>query len=290
MCASFTFITCSSQRHENHNIRMSASSGDKRHLVPLLQFLHFVAKRGKAPRNRFPKKINGGAELGKDFFDPNSESSLLTTPPDCLFDFVSYGSSDKSPSLSQNRSTTFTAAPERRKRAHSPERSSEALSDSASTPIECEVVAKSPEKDCFTSRYFDFSLCDLGLELLVDLTHQSLTEEVAKQIQGLPCCYLLFGTSMIVAGDIVDVSLTGGTVLVSADRGPQKETEWVPLSRVYRLPENIGAVREEAAHRIERIMEAERGGEMTARNSPVQLAENPAAGLFPISPDKHEAQ
>ncbi|KAG5508281.1 hypothetical protein JIQ42_08203 [Leishmania sp. Namibia] len=89
----------------------------------------------------------------------------------------------------------------------------------SNVPIDCELDAMTTGKGCVTSKYFDFSLLDLGLKPMITPTASVLTKEVAKQMQGMRCCYVFGGTSLVVTGDIVDVSLTSETVLVSPDRG-----------------------------------------------------------------------
>jgi hypothetical protein len=267
---------------------MAAPGTDKKHLVPLLEFLRFVSEQAKGNKNRFPKKINGAAELSRDFPYWESEPDSLSASPEYAVESANSGSYNNSPSLSQEGSASFTVAGERRKRLRSPESNHEVAADSANVPVECEVVVKTPDKGFSTTKYVDFSLCDLGLEVLIDVSRHNLTKEIAKQLTGVRCCYLLLGTSMVVTGDIVDVSITGESVLVSPDRGLKVGIEWVPLKRVFQVPENIGAVREEAAHRIERIIDAERRGEKTPRISPVQLAKRAAISFFPSSPERQE--
>lgn len=267
---------------------MAYFSADKTHLMPLLEFLRFVSARGGGKKNRFPKKINGVMDRELDLPDPESDQDSSSASPTNMIEITNGGECDYSSFIERDGPTTFATLSDRRKRLRSPESGSDVLIETTSVPIECEVVEKTPGKGCFTSKYFDFSLSDLGLTTLLDLRRQALTKEVAKQIQGVRCCYLLLGTSMIVTGDIIDASLTGDSVLVSPDRGLRVDIEWVSLKRVFLVPENIGAVREEAAQRIERIMEAERQGEDTPRISPVLLAKTPTAALFPPSPVKGE--
>ncbi|KAG5511869.1 hypothetical protein JKF63_07694 [Porcisia hertigi] len=86
-------------------------------------------------------------------------------------------------------------------------------------PISCELDSMVAGKGCFTSKYIDFSLLDLGVEPIIASIEEDITKDVAKQLQGTRCCYVVPGTSMVVTGDIVDVSLASQAVLVSPDRG-----------------------------------------------------------------------
>ncbi|KPA73566.1 hypothetical protein ABB37_09700 [Leptomonas pyrrhocoris] len=264
---------------------MSNRGGDKRHLVPLQEFLKFVCEARGARTARFPKRINGtsilqGQTRNTEVKRESSSSSDNAVEP------ARSASHDNSLTVSQDVKVTTTNTVAHRKRQHSPESTAEALANTPSAPVECEVIEKTPGKGCFISKYVDFPLSDLGLELLFDLSRQRLTSEVATKLQGTHCCHLLLGTSMIVTGNIVDVSIKEETVMVSPDRGLRVGIEWVSLKRVFQVPENFEVVKEEAAQRIERIMEAARRGEKTPKTSPIKLVKKPTAAPFPASPEK----
>lgn len=239
---------------------MSSTASDKAHLVPLLEFLQFVSKKGKEGKARFPRKINGADDRIADGTDIIFEQDWPPVSPglDCVFRRSE--SLDDSTQLSQDSSVGFTSVMDRRKRQRSPDSSTEATFNSMPSRDDFGDAEKSRETGSFATRSFAFSLGDLGLELLVDINRQAVGREVAARIQGMRCCYLFMGTSMIVTGDVADVNLSGKTVLVSPDSELRVEMEWVSLSRVYVEPEDVELVREEATRRIESIMEAEMEG------------------------------
>ncbi|KPI82893.1 hypothetical protein ABL78_8091 [Leptomonas seymouri] len=264
---------------------MSHPSGDKRHLVPLLEFLRFVAQAGRDYRNRFPKKINGPADFVVGRPDFGSESDSSSASSDDRAGFTKSDGRGHLSSVSQGGGVAFANASEGRKRLHSPELDSRTITETTQVPVACEVVVETSDKGRFMSKHVDLPLSDIGLVALVDIKHPILTTEVSKEIKGLPCCYLLLGTLMIVTGRIVDVNLTEETVMVSPDRGQRVRIEWIPLKRVFRVPKNIAEVREEAASRIEQIVEAERRGDQAPKFSPIQLAKYPDTTPSPTSPE-----
>ncbi|CBZ23137.1 conserved hypothetical protein [Leishmania mexicana MHOM/GT/2001/U1103] len=265
---------------------MTTGATDKKHLVPLLEFLRFVSERGRIQAARFPKRINGVTDLKCEPCDSGREADSLPVKHEFKCE-CAYSSYDSSPSASRDTAVPVLPAQDWRKRSRSDDEISEVIVGS-SAPIDCELDSMTTGKGCVTSKYFDFSLLDVGAVPMIEPAVEVLTKDVAKQIQGKGCCYVLPGTSMVVTGDIVDVSLTSETVLVSPDRGLRVGLEWVSVRRVFHVPKNIAAVREEAAFRIQRIIEAERRGERTPRFSPVQLAENAEDLSSPLSPESHE--
>ncbi|KAK7195265.1 hypothetical protein NESM_000452200 [Novymonas esmeraldas] len=252
---------------------MDGADAEKKHLVPLLEFLRFVAERGKNQRTRFPKRINGVTGLKREASETGFDGDSPSLPLDYRYEDLYSSGDEKSPSAAEGSHLGASPTQERHKRSRSDDNVTEARVASEE-PINCELGSTMTGKGCVTSKYFDFSLLDLGVEPIITPSSQPLSKEVVKHLQGMPCCYVLPGTSMVVTGDIVDVSLTSGTVLVSPDRGIRVGLEWVSIRRVFQVPKNISAVREQAALRIQRIIDAARRGERTPPISPVRLAEN----------------
>ncbi|AYU75678.1 hypothetical protein, conserved [Leishmania donovani] len=266
---------------------MTTGAADKKHLVPLLEFLRFVSERGRSQAARFPRRINGVTDMKCEPCDSSIEADSLPVKHEFNGEVAYSSSYDRSPSASRENAVPMLPAEEWRKRSRSDDEISEVIVGS-SAPIDCELEFMTTGKGCVTSKYFDFSLLDLGAVPMIEPAVEVLTKDVAKQIQGKGCCYVLPGTSMVVTGDIVDVSLASETVLVSPDRGLRVGLEWVSVRRVFHVPHNIAAVREEAAFRIQSIIEAERRGERTPRFSPVQLAETAEELSSPLSPDSQQ--
>ncbi|CAG9567229.1 conserved hypothetical protein [Leishmania major strain Friedlin] len=266
---------------------MTTGAADKKHLVPLLEFLRFVSERGRSQRARFPKRINGVTDLKCEPCDSGIEADWLPVKQGFNCEVAYSSSYDSSPSASRENAVSILRTEEWRKRSRSDDEISEVIVGS-SAPIDCELDSMTTGKGCVTSKYFDFSLIDLGAVPMIEPAVEVLTKGVAKRMHGKGCCYVLPGTSMVVTGDIVDVSLASETVLVSPDRGLRVGLEWVSIRRVFHVPKNIAAVREEAAFRIQRIIQAERRGERTPRFSPVQLAEIAEDLSSSLSPDSDE--
>ncbi|GET85505.1 hypothetical protein, conserved [Leishmania tarentolae] len=266
---------------------MATGLADKKHLVPLLEFLRFVSERGKSQAARFPKRINGVTDLKSEPYDHSGEAESFIVKREFSCEVEGGTRHYECPCISRDNAVPMLVGKHWRKRYRSGDEISEAIIGS-SAPIDCELDSMTTGKGCVTSKYFDFSLLDLGVSPMIRPGVEVLTKDVAKQIRGKGCCYVLPGTSMVVTGDIVDISLPSQTVLVSPDRGLRVGLEWVSFRRVFHVPKNIEAVREEAAFRIKRIIEAERRGERTPKFSPVQLAENGEDLSSPLPPDCRE--
>ncbi|CAM36740.1 conserved hypothetical protein [Leishmania braziliensis MHOM/BR/75/M2904] len=266
---------------------MTNGAAEKKHLVPLLEFLRFASEHSRSEPARFPKRINGVSQAISESSDSGVDPDSLSLPREFHGEVTYSSSNDRSSSASRDNAVFMSSTQERRKRSRSVDEISESIVGST-VPMDCELDVMTAGKGCVTSKYFDFSLLDLGVQPIIASAVSVLTKDVAKQVQGMRCCYVLPGTSMVVTGDIVDVSVASETVLVSPDRGLRVGLEWISIRRVFQVPKNILAVRGEAALRIQRIIDAERRGEKTPRFSPVQLAESAEDASSSESSISHE--
>lgn len=270
---------------------MTSQTSDKKHLGPLLEFLRFVLDSDSSQTARFPKRINGVADIMRDTADSGVDSDSASLPHELRYEAADTSSDDQSPSLSRDDAPAPARDQERRKRSRSSDGDVAELAPGDSAPIDCELDAAAIGKGFVTSNYFDFSLLDLGVAPIVSPAATEMTKELAKQVKGKRCCYITPGTSAVVTGDVVDVDLSSDALHVSPDRGMSASLEWVHFKRVFQVPMNIAAVRDAAAARIQRIIEAARRGERTPRLSPVQVAVMPDEAPPPLplpTPDESD--
>lgn len=236
---------------------MTSTHPDKVHLGPLLEFLRFVSQRGRESKSRFPKRINGAAVRLRDYSDSELDQESSNTPVDYATDFPLVESLGNSAFVSPDNSNPLPAVADNRKRSRSPFNELDTVSGTNSSLVVSGNVEKSPERRLLRSKFLEFTLGDLGLELLIDINRVDVDESAAERVKGMRCCYLLVGTSMIVSGEVTDVSLTEKAALVTPDPEIRVEKEWVPLGRVYVETKYVEVAREEVARRIKCILEAE---------------------------------
>lgn len=266
---------------------MQPGAVEKKHLTPLLDFLRFAMQSGRSDVLRFPKRMNGSKNI-------DSDSVKTEEDEDDPFDGSDSGGPMSQNCSTSNRDTSLTplagtavpsvfATETVRKRERSCDESHR-NSVSNRSSIECEMLVKSGGKGQFTANYVDLSLDLLGMDPLCSERSRDSQKKNTKVLRGMECCYLLLGTSLVVTGSVIDINLQDDLALVCPDRGVEAGLEWVPVDRLFKIPKNIAAVREEVTIRVQKIVDAARRGDVTPVFSPMSLKDEPIDSDFQSSP------
>lgn len=155
-----------------------------------------------------------------------------------------------------------TEVPKERKRGRPPKsateqrRRKEIKVNSSNLPLQLEFLSKSSQKGVYEAKYVDLPLHTLGLIPLLADVEVPLERKFCKQFLGVKCCYLMLGSTMLVTGSVVDIDVKEGSMQVSPDKGLTAAVDWIEVYRLYHIPENLSAVRNEATRKIKDIMSA----------------------------------
>ncbi|CCW69778.1 unnamed protein product [Phytomonas sp. Hart1] len=242
---------------------MSASEADRKHLVPLLEFIDFLRNFGARNGDRLPKRMNGPSQSsGLSFPELNffmkldeyekKSPRIETNFPDGITQFTKIEARSTSTSMTFSDDDEKEVPPPKRIRIKK-EINDFALNKPSSLSMEYELISRGTQKGVYLSKFVDFDLSLLGLIPLI--IADKIDRKLGKLALGKKCCYLLLGTSLIVTGIVVDVNIKEVKMQVSPDHGIDKEVDWIDVYRLYEIPDNLESVQRSVTSHIKNIMD-----------------------------------
>ncbi|KAH9598960.1 hypothetical protein LSM04_004568 [Trypanosoma melophagium] len=211
----------------------------RRNAVPLIEFIQMIlGQRSREGKSKYPRRLNG--RLASKSL-PKVQRSVSPV---------------KGENTQECEHCNIEPQPTkvlRRKRRRS---TSDEVSETCfvRSPFSCEILTKS-SKGMYSSTYVDIELSSLGLQRLTQGEVNSRRK--GKLLVGIRCCYLRLGTSLVVSGCIVEVNITDSTAQVVPDKGLSLDVEWVPLNKLYQIPENITEIRKTVSEKVFTILQRE---------------------------------
>lgn len=121
----------------------------------------------------------------------------------------------------------------------------------AVNPYSCELLSKSTGKGFYESRYADIPLDTLGFVPFYDEGKFVKPRAAIGQL----CCYLKLGTALVITGTVVEVH--EGTAQVAPERGQHAPVEWISLTRLFLVPENLSEMRKKVGEKVMVVLATE---------------------------------